>query len=162
MKKLVLLFFSVLILFADNIKEWEKKCDNGDLKACFEAGNYYSSSKHKNKQKSFALMKYACEEGYAPSCSVLGFIYEMNWFGYRKDNNKKAIEMYEKGCKGNDAYGCWYLANSYYEGTLVRKNPYLAYYYWKKTIKLKDKFWARNAKGMLKNHLCKEYPNVCN
>jgi len=146
MKKMILLFFSAFILFADNIKELEIQCNHGDLKACFEAANYYSSKNHQNAKKSIKLFTYACNKGYAEACSVLGFIYYSDFFGYNKNNSKKAVELLKKGCNEKSAYGCWYLAESYYKGKGVKKNKTLACRFWKKTKDLNDSYWSYFAK----------------
>jgi len=135
------LLFSFVILFATDIKQIENKCNSGDLQACLDAGNYYGTEQNLNPKKSIKYFSLACNKGNAKACAVLGFCYQSNWFGYEKNNKKKAVELFKKSCNGNSGYGCWYLANTYFEGIGVPKNKKLACKYWKKTIALKDPYW---------------------
>ena len=73
--------------------------------------------------KAFALAQHGCEisEFTSQPCQVLGYYYEMG-HGVAQDL-PRAVALYRKGCDGREAWGCFHLGWSYFNGVGVNKDP---------------------------------------
>ena len=103
---------------SDKIKEYERKCNEGDLKACMKLGIAYDHGERgaeENDQKAHALYKKACHGGNMRGCDFLGMDY---FFGTvtadneQRDENKNyrlAEKYFTKSCESGRPFGCMQL-----------------------------------------------------
>lgn len=92
----------------EEIKEWERLCNNGKTRFCYIVGSWYSKGVgvKQNKIKAKELWTKACNDEIMGGCLDLGTLYE-NGEGV-KQNKKTAKEFYDKACKGGLEDGCEY------------------------------------------------------
>ncbi len=106
-------------------KQFEQKCEAGNLEACGYAGTLYkhptvfgANASDKDYKKVLYYYKKACNGNDYIACSDLGIMYE-NGEGVKKDY-KKAIELFDKACNSGIEYGCNNLGKMYAYGKGVK------------------------------------------
>jgi TPR repeat protein len=107
----LLLISSSILLYASLFESRQTDCDEGDAKACFEAGKTYSQEGYKEKDydekkaasKVAALYKRSCELGYAQGCTAYAMSYAADT---HKDPDKDARYYFKKACESGDLTGC--------------------------------------------------------
>lgn len=62
-----------------------------------------------------------CAKGDMGDCASLGWHYRWGKKGIKR-NDKRALALFEKACKGGDDYGCYYLGEMYEFGVHVSKS----------------------------------------
>jgi len=100
-----------LVLYANTFNETIIDCNDGNAKACLEAGKTYSAEGYKEKdydEKEAAsqvasLYKRACYLGSAEGCTAYAMSYAAN---RDEDPKKDARYFFKKGCDGGDDIGC--------------------------------------------------------
>ncbi len=86
-------------------------CNEGNAKACYNAGKIYSAEAYKARDynsteaasKVAAFYKKSCEMGYAAGCTAYGMSYAAD---KNKEAEKDARYYLQKGCDGGDLAGC--------------------------------------------------------
>ena len=157
----------------DDIKGFQKLCDEKVGLACVAAGGYYYNKKNdvkqatlwykkgcdidnllscgfyyfliKNYTQAFKFFTKACDGGDMVACSGLGFFYA-NGQGV-KQNGAKALELYSKACESGYNFGCSNAGGMYYSGIAgVKRDFAKARSYAKKGCEL-DEAGTCNALG---------------
>jgi TPR repeat protein len=110
------------------INEW---LQNSALNApdIFQKGLNYLYAKHgfaQNIQAGMTLLASAAEKDFVPAQRELAIIYEQGLFGYQ-DAAAHAHEWYMRAAKSGDYYSQFRIANMYYAGKGVERNPVQAY-----------------------------------
>lgn len=114
---------------------YKSKCDFGDLKSCWIAGESIDEYHFTSLKKGVAMKaKYyfkGCQGGDSTSCHLAGNLYILH--GDEGDENflSLAITYYDEGCNLKNYNSCMSLGKIYSDGKLLEKNSYLAnkYYY---------------------------------
>lgn len=128
MKKILLLTALLLLgistnLNANQIKNYQKACDKGDMNACTELGKLYDngmayyeihSTAKRERHKAYKLYKLACDNNYAEGCFHLSYSYVQGG-GVRRDA-PKGIALITKTCNNGYAKACYNLAHLYAKG----------------------------------------------
>lgn len=111
-------------------------CERGDMLGCFRAAEiYYSGSGVKrNVRTAVIYFKRSCLGGYGPACTSLGDLYRLEG-GF--NSRKKAIGLYEEGCKKNDGAACFVLGTYYKSGDMVKRNEAKSIKFLKRACELK-------------------------
>lgn len=105
------------------VELYVKSCDANYTSGCANAGFlFYIDAEVEDEIKAANYLQLACdaEESSYFSCNLLGMKYSKG-LGVKK-NNKKAFDLFEKACKGDDMDGCSNLGISYYNGDGVKRN----------------------------------------
>jgi TPR repeat protein len=101
-----------LDLMASAYELYTTACNAGDPEACHDAGTMNRDSHEDGYEQAVSwderltakLDADACSAGFAESCSCLGRLYEEGrGLG---QNDRKARDLYDKGCKLGDSDGC--------------------------------------------------------
>jgi TPR repeat protein len=101
----------VSALYAETFEENVRGCDDGNAKACYDAGNTYSAEAYKEKDyqsavaasKVASFYKKSCNLGYAEGCTAYGMSYAAD---KNKDPQENAGYYFQQGCDGGDVTGC--------------------------------------------------------
>jgi len=112
---------------------YEKACEYGDKKACFELAQEYNNMN--NISKAILFYTKACNGNIYKSCTILGSLYYLGK-GVNQDYNI-AKKFFSKACHGNHMQACSALAEAYM-GTDTQ------YYSPNKAIKLYKKACENN------------------
>ena len=99
MNKIFTLVLVATALFAADLKELSKECEQGSKKACI---NFFYASNDLAKNAEFAHK--LCKNGHFLGCDMLANLYNYG-LGVEKDA-KKALEFYKKSCDGGEDEGC--------------------------------------------------------
>ncbi len=141
-------------LTQEEIKELDKKCQNGDNKVCYNVGRDYifgenGLSKDYQKAKFYFekgcsaaqskasgvlsnfLLKWRADEGSLAACADLGAMYYDDRYGVKHDY-QKALELFTLACDGGYAEACRGVGHSYYNGNGVSEDLAKAAEYYKK------------------------------
>lgn len=141
-------------LTQEEIKELDKKCQNGDNKVCYNVGRDYifgenGLSKDYQKAKFYFekgcsaaqskasgvlsnfLLKWRADEGSLAACADLGAMYYDDRYGVKHDY-QKALELFTLACDGGYAEACRGVGDSYYNGNGVSEDLAKAAEYYKK------------------------------
>jgi TPR repeat protein len=110
------LFFSSLLVHANEVETLQKGCEANDMKSCTQLGEMYELGDGGLTQtypKALSFYSKACEGGNADGCTNLGNMYE-HGKGIKEDADA-AEKLYEKGCDDGSGTGCYKLGVMYYE-----------------------------------------------
>jgi uncharacterized protein len=90
---------------------------------CWLLANLYDGGEGvpKDRKKAAALASSACDLGSARGCSLHG-----RMLGLDPANAKRAYEAFQKGCDGDDAEGCYWLATCERHGWGTERSPMAA------------------------------------
>jgi TPR repeat protein len=107
---------------------YERGCDSGDAGACSELSLRFllgTQGVHSDKTKGAALLRRACDLGFAQGCLFLGWAYEKGKHhvlpelrGSVGKSDAEAAAFYERGCHHGDALSCYELGDAYINGRL--------------------------------------------
>ncbi len=129
MKKIALgLVVLVSLVFADftqeQIKDFDKRCKDGESFSCGLLGECYLSGAEglsKDYKKAKFYLEKVCKKGnekdgrFAAACSNLGFLYANGGYGVPQDY-KKASKLYNLACDKGEATACQNIGAMYYDG----------------------------------------------
>lgn len=93
----------------------EAACKKREIAACARGAELYLDGVNGHAldhRKSFQLAKRACDAGYGHGCALLGLHYQ-DGLGTAYAP-KRAIAVYEKGCRAKAGVACYNLASMYY------------------------------------------------
>ncbi|MCR4942016.1 MAG: sel1 repeat family protein [Campylobacter sp.] len=118
MKKIIifLMIFSSGIFAIDLLND-QKACENGDLKACATLGLLYYSN---DNEKALKYLQIACDGDIYESCGILGTMYNVAK-GVKQDYDK-AFKYINKACMGGDQGACLDLGDMYASGNGVKQD----------------------------------------
>ncbi len=108
---ILILMAIVISLNAESLESSAAACEEGNAKACLEAGRIYSSEAYKDKNYNrkttasivAAFYRKSCKFGHAQGCTAYGMSYMAD---KNRDIQKDAIYYFRKGCEGGDETGC--------------------------------------------------------
>ncbi len=113
MKKVAIVLIAGLVstLCAGSFEENVLACDNGNAKACYDAGKIHSAEAYKVEgydqadaaAKVATLYRKSCQLEYAAGCTAYGMSYAAD---IEKDTEKDALYFFQKACDAGDATGC--------------------------------------------------------
>lgn len=172
MKKLILLFSLVALLFANNAQKYLNKginayknekfldarkylikaCELGNGSGCAIVARLYEDGKGeipRNSSKAFIYRTKACKLNFADACFNIGLAYDKG--EVVKKDTKKSFQYYLKACKLNIGEGCYNVGVAYLTGRGISRNYSKAKEYDLKACKLKDKL-ACKAYNWLEKH----------
>ncbi|MCB9585921.1 MAG: sel1 repeat family protein [Polyangiaceae bacterium] len=86
------------------------QCANGSVESCFRSARFA-----KTDEERIALYQKACDAGFAPACSRLGF-------SKLSSDQAGGLALLEKACALGDDYTCWNTGRWYIEGRAVPKD----------------------------------------
>lgn len=94
-----------------SIEKYEKKCDNNQIKYCYDLGimYYYGYNAKQDKEKAFNFFNKSCNGKFAKACYNLANIYN-DGYGVKVDR-KKAVLLYQKACDSGYGEACYHLGN---------------------------------------------------
>ena len=99
---------NVSVSYADKkaVEKYNKECDAGNSKSCFELGLIYANGKGvtKNSEKAFKMYKKACDGENSSGCSNLAIMYVVGE-GVAVDYDK-ALTISKKSCEMGDENSC--------------------------------------------------------
>ncbi len=107
-----------------DLEAYGKNCKDGDSKSCDML----------KKQLKFSRAQ--CDLEKAVGCFYLAYQLDMG-YGVEEDN-KSAIEVYEKGCQLNSSSSCYNLGIMYENGEGIKADEQSARTYYKKACDLKN------------------------
>jgi hypothetical protein len=85
--------------YAKAMTLWQRACDKGDLDACSEVAAH-----HRNERKSCDISTALCKADRIASCRPAGACYDEG--KYVPQDDKRATDLYEKGCQAGDYGSC--------------------------------------------------------
>lgn len=107
---------------------WQKACDGGEARACYDLGLYKRKHVYANTSKADAIPYFekACTKGDGRSCHMLGelhteYSYDLNMPVSNKEmgvtaSNKSAINYFTKACDSGNSLSCYNLGVHYFDG----------------------------------------------
>ncbi|ASM39529.1 hypothetical protein CSPB12327_06735 [Campylobacter sp. RM12327] len=147
LKKLFLFILFFCFSFGEELEEYISKCNNGDSKACLEAGVFYDSKEKdiiKRRELQKPLFQNGCDLGNGMSCLNLHSIYIFE--------NKfiEALQCLKTGCENlNHPTSCQQLGLAYKMGDYgLNKDIKKAKFYYKKACKLGSQLSCNYAKEL--------------
>jgi TPR repeat protein len=107
---------------ARSLRYWERRCDNGEGKACANASSYYYLGRgvRKDVPKAISLQRDACSKKVATSCHFLGLAYHAG--RSLPQNYRQAAIFFAKACRLGRAKACSNLGLFVKKGWGVRKD----------------------------------------
>jgi hypothetical protein len=85
--------------YAKAMTLWQRACDKGDLDACSELAAH-----NRNERKACDISTALCKADRIASCHPAGTCYDEG--KYVPQDDKRATDLYEKGCQGGDYGSC--------------------------------------------------------
>ncbi len=112
---------------AMSIKFFQKACDLDSWLGCFALGSKYSESSafSKKEAESYRFLKKSCDLAPSQACVMAGLYV----WGKHTDSPvevKKALTLGEKGCRGGDAFSCFYLS-TYFQSLAMDNNQAMVF-----------------------------------
>ncbi|MDR0467482.1 MAG: sel1 repeat family protein [Campylobacteraceae bacterium] len=139
MKKiLILLTFTAMFCFGQDVQGLEKECNDGNYTSCAKVARLYFYGDDKldieyDFEKALKYGKMACDnnEFEFNSCRVVGELYFTGW-SLEKEDYKKALDYLTKSCKNNEYQSCGAVGYIYLEGLEIEQDYSKAFVYYKK------------------------------
>lgn len=129
----------------NNSEALKKFCDEGDMRSCFELGDFVLEAKYPIKDdylKAQALFQKACDNGERRGCYGLGMLYVSDFWTneniakYIPTDYKKGEQLIEKSCQAGVMIAC------YYTGWMIRESLGVKVGWWIREIKADSYFDA--------------------
>lgn len=135
---------SLFLMFAINLVAFDGSKNQNEFDKAYE---YYNKGKFKEAHDIWSKL---CDNKVAQSCTNLGFIFDNDDLGYKKDE-KKAMSLYKKACELGDGYSCTSAGFQYENAQGVTQSLNKAYEYYEKDCKLLNAMGCTNVGGMYAN-----------
>lgn len=123
--------------YTSAVKFFNKACDSGNAKGCFQLGKTYELGHGHNIDivKATHLYQKACDKGY--ECKYLAGKYAYGDGGFQIDMAKSA-DLFSKACNDGDALGCNMAGMAYGDGFGVQADDFKAAEFYARACRLED------------------------